>query len=430
MVLIAGATAVASALLMVAVAIVKLPSQPTEDLFNLVGEPGLRPGTVSGAVLLVMPLLLLLYQAVRLGTASRERRLAALRVAGATPRQVRRLGTLEVGVPVIAGAVAGLGVYGLLRVTLGGTPFSEIEEFAGSGPALVPSTVAPSWWQFLAITGAITALGVFVGLRASRRVIVTPLGVTRVQAPKPPRPWGLLLGGAAVGMGAIGIAAPLPRGAYTPLGIAVVLSVLVGAVMLAPWFAYRIGRRLSRRTGSPVTLLAARQLVVEPRPAGRAAAAVGAIGLVAGGAGGLATDVLAAGESDSFYVTSLALVGAALLVALAITTSSLAVHAVESLLDRRRALAALVAAGTEPSVLYAAQRRAAVIVAVPLAATGAVLGALVVGLTGMNPITGFVASVPAIAVVVLLTWVATHAAAGIVKPWMLKATAPANLRTE
>jgi hypothetical protein len=431
MLLIAASTAVASALLMVAVAIVRLPSEPAENLFNLVDEPGLRPGTVSGTVLLVLPLLLLLYQAVRLGTATRERRLAALRVAGATPRQVRRLGSLEVGVPVLAGAIAGLPLYGLLRVVFGGTPFSDVDEFASPAPVqLVPTTVTPSWWQFLAIIGAVTAVGILVGARASRQVVVTPLGVTRRQARRAPRPWGLVLVGAAAVLGAIGIAAPLPRDVYTPLGIAVVLSVVLGVVMLAPWFAYRIGCRLSHRTGSPVTLLAARQLVAEPRPAGRAAAAAGAIGLVAGGAGGLGAEVAVGNEWDSFFVTSFALVGAALLVALVVTTSALAVHAVESLLDRRRAMAALVAAGTEVAVIHAAQRRAAVLVAVPLVAAGSFFGALVVGMTGMSPVTGVVSSMPAIVAIVLLTWAAAYLAAGIVKPSLVRATAPVNLRTE
>ena len=44
-----------------------------------VADPGVRGGTAFGTVLLTVPALALLHQAVRLGTAARERRLAALR---------------------------------------------------------------------------------------------------------------------------------------------------------------------------------------------------------------------------------------------------------------------------------------------------------------------------------------------------------------
>ena len=85
MLLVAACTAVVSGLLMVAVALLLLPPQPDELLFNLVADPGVRGGTAFGTVLLTLPALMLLNQAVRLGTAARERRLAALRLAGATP---------------------------------------------------------------------------------------------------------------------------------------------------------------------------------------------------------------------------------------------------------------------------------------------------------------------------------------------------------
>jgi hypothetical protein len=98
-VLLAGCTAVVCGLLLVAVALLRLPEQPEESLFSLVAESGLRGGTTLATVLLAVPPLLLLYQAVRLGTAARERRLAGLRLAGATPGQVRRLGAIEVGIP-------------------------------------------------------------------------------------------------------------------------------------------------------------------------------------------------------------------------------------------------------------------------------------------------------------------------------------------
>ena len=77
--LLAGTTALATALLLIALTMLLLPGAPVEALFSLVAEPGLRWGTAFATALLVLPLLLMLNQVVRLGTATRERRLAALR---------------------------------------------------------------------------------------------------------------------------------------------------------------------------------------------------------------------------------------------------------------------------------------------------------------------------------------------------------------
>jgi len=108
-VLLASCTAVVTAPLLVVVSLARLPEYPNERLFSLVAESGTRGGTAFGVALLtVPPLLLLLYQAVRLGTASRERRYAALRLAGATPLEVRRLGAVEVGVSALVGSAAGV----------------------------------------------------------------------------------------------------------------------------------------------------------------------------------------------------------------------------------------------------------------------------------------------------------------------------------
>lgn len=142
--LLAGTTAVATALLLVALSMLLLPSSPAEVLFNLVAEPGLRYGTVFATAMLVLPLLLMLHQVVRLGTASRERRLAALRLAGATPAEVRKIGAVEVGIPVAAGAIAGLIVFILLRLPHGGQGFNPatgpLDDPTSSVRALSPRT--------------------------------------------------------------------------------------------------------------------------------------------------------------------------------------------------------------------------------------------------------------------------------------------------
>ncbi len=461
--LLAGATAVATALLLVALSMLLLPRSPAESLFTLVAEPGLRYGTAFATATLVLPLLLMLHQVVRLGTASRERRLAALRLAGATPAEVRRIGAVEVGIPVTAGAVAGPLVFTLLRLVLGGgslnpatgAPFDpayvgdSVNPAVSHSPlALVPTSVTGAWWQVVAMVAVVAVLGIATGTLASRHLIASPLGVSRRALRPAPRPWGLLMVGA--GLCALPV---VMSGWYGPganlVPIAAGTLVVLGVIALAPWVAFRSGQRAARRTSDPATLIAAGHLVSDPRPAGRAAAAVGAIGIFSGGAAVMeAARFLvnpSAGIRDQFVVTSFLMVGAATLLVLVVTAMSLSVHAAESLVDRRRVLAALVAAGTPVSVLRDALRREATLTCLPLSFGGLLIGAGVAGVVGVFGAPG--AGAPGaedigvmveflllvglqLAATVALTMLAIVLAIRVVRRPLLLATAPANLRTE
>ncbi|WP_310526636.1 FtsX-like permease family protein, partial [Nocardioides sp.] len=426
MLLLGSCTAGVCALLLLMVSFARLPDSPDEALFNLVADPGTRGGTAFATGLLTLPPLLLLYQAVRLGTAARDRRLAALRLAGATPGDVRRLGALEVGIPAFAGSLAGIAVYWLLRQVLGGTPAGVALQGNGYvstlGLRLVPTSVAPQWWEALLVVVGTTVAGVIVGGRASRGVVVTPLGVSRRQASAPPRPWGLLLPLAAIPvsitLGTASDAAPLAFIGLTVLGV----------IALAPWAAYRAGRFAESRTASPAGLLAARRLVADPRPAGRAAAAVGAIALVSGGGGAVAADLVADDVSDPFYYISLALVASALLVALLVAIGTLAVHSVESMLDRKRSVASLAALGMPLDELESAQRWEARLVAMPVAAAGVLLGAATLTVVGVDasPV-ALLVLLADVVITLVLVWLAISAAVRITRPWALRAASVANL---
>ena len=448
--LLAGTTAVATALLLVALTMLLLPSQPVEALFSLVAEPGLRWGTAFATALLVLPLLSMLNQVVRLGTATRERRLAGLRLAGATPAEVRRIGAVEVGFPVTVGAMSGPLVFALLRTLFGGqrvtpgegmhvvdltvTPPSDVVSYSrlDSGLSLIPTSVTPAWWQIAVVVAVVAVAGVATGALASRHLITSPLGVSRRTRRPAPRPWGLLLVG--TGLGAMAVAASGMFGRGQAVVMAGILLVVLGAVALAPWVAFRSGQRAARRTSDPATLIAAGHLVSDPRPAGRAAAAVGAIGIVSGAAAVLQTSIFFGDigrNGDPFFVISFALVGVALILVLLVTAGTLAVHAAESLVDRRRVLAGLVAAGTPVSVLRDALRREAMLTSMPLSFGGVLIGALVAG--AANPIVnlaGLLLVCAQVAVTVGLTWAAIRIAIRAVAPRLLLATAPANLRTE
>jgi FtsX-like permease family len=453
--LLAGTTALATALVLVALTMLLLPSQPAEALFALVAMPGLRVGTAFATALLVVPLLLMLNQVVRLGTATRERRLAGLRLAGATPAEVRRIGAVEVGFPVTAGAISGPMVFALLRELFGGQrlagPSGGYYIDMGSAPALIPTSVTLAWWQIGAVVAVVAAAGIATGALASRHLVASPLGVSRRAQPPPPRAWGLLLlsaGLAAIAaakLGVLGVIGVFGALRY-PVMMAGILLVVLGTIALAPWVAFHSGQRATRRTSDPATLIAAAHLVSDPGPAGRAAAAVGAIGIVSGASAVLELNVAFLGPSgpfvDPFLAISFALVGVAITLVLLVTATTLAVHAAESILDRRRVLAALAATGTPVAVLRDSLLREAMLTSMPLSVGGVLLGVVVTGglpaISG-RPVTfleGWTLVVPVlivcaqVIVTVGLTWVAIRIAIRAVRHRLVLATSPDNLRTE
>jgi hypothetical protein len=358
--LVAGATALVSGLLLVAIAMARLWEQPAwtgdEWVLGAVRDPGTRPGAILGVLVLTLPLVLLLDQAVRLGTTARRRRFAALSVAGATRRDLRRWGAVEVGLPALLGGVLGVPVWWLL---------GRIHTLEGT--TLVPTSVGPGPWAVVAIllTGAYGAL---VGIRLGSRVDLDV--ARRAGGDRPPRPWSALLIVLAPALLVV-------AGDSDPVSLAMVLLLVAGIAGLAPWTAYVVARATASRTARPALLLAARRLQADPRPAGRAAASVGAVGLTAGVLAVFVPDVLATQTYDEGYYLGPALVAAVgAAVALVAIAVSLAVHLTESVLERRREMAALVATGVPMSVVSESQRLECLVSTVPLSVVGAALGGI------------------------------------------------------
>ncbi len=437
-----GCAALVSGLLLVAVTVTLLGpgyDQP-EQLANVVADPGVRMGYVLGLVLICVAPLALLRQVLRLGTAEREQRLAGLRLAGATPGEVHRLAAVEVGVPALLGGLLGVPVFLALRALLGGQRYGPMTSSPGSGfgtvrgeLSLVPVSVAPAWWHVVLVVLVVSAAGAAAGAWAARSVTVSPLGVARRKPRGAPRPWGLvlmLLGGVAwVASLRLGSA-----GSGTFLEIAFVALFILGLLVLTPWIAYRVGTAVASRASRPHVLLAASRLAADPRPAGRAAAAIGAIALVAGGGGALVAVLpdsyggAGFGAVEPMYSVPIVLAGCILLVALVLVVVTLAVHAAESLMDRKRAIASLAAAGTTREELERVQRWEIGLVAIPVTLIGVLIGSVPL-LVSASPGRYLWVSAVVDVVAVLLVGLAVLAAARITRPWLRRAARPTNLRT-
>ncbi|WP_433149716.1 FtsX-like permease family protein [Actinomadura nitritigenes] len=244
------------------------------------------------SVLMVVPLLVFGGAAARLTVARRDRRLAALRLVGATPGQVVAITTAEAVLTAAAGALAGTALYAaaipaLTRITI-----------AGGG------WYASDLWPGLPVTGAVlAAVPVLVGVSAVaglRRVVVSPLGVARRETPPALRAVRLLL------LGAVVVAFGATSGGLTGLGrlgLVIMLAFLVLAFLAinlaGPWVVALIGRITVGLARSPARLLAGRRLMDDPRSAWRTVAGVALTGFVAGFLallGGASSGTKASGE--------------------------------------------------------------------------------------------------------------------------------------
>ncbi|MFE3030382.1 ABC transporter permease [Streptomyces canus] len=324
-----------------------------------------------GAVmaLLLVPVLGFLGQCARIGAVHRDRRLAALRLAGAGAWQVRRIAALESGPACLAGSLtaAALGVPLLLH--------------------LWARPTALAWAGFALVAVAVPVLGAAVSMLSLRRVVASPLGwVRRVRPVWGPgralRALSVLLGVAGLLVCVSSITGGPVRPALGPPALfVVVLLVGVATVSLAGTTALRLGGVLASRAQSPALLIAAERLRQDPWAAARTHAAVLLVTVVGAGFVGVRQALLETlhtmrregtlSAGLGYYTTGIDLTAAAILVALALTVTGLAVGTMESLATRRRGLAAQVAAGVPQRVLA---RALLLETALPLAPAVAVAG--------------------------------------------------------
>jgi hypothetical protein len=359
---------------------------------GLLDRPGERRGVVAALVLLLVPVLGFLGQCARVGAVHRDRRLAALRLAGASPARVRRIAGLETGLACAAGSTVTAVFCVLLLLRVWQRP------------------PAPVWAGAALVAVAVPVLGTLVAVVALRRVIASPLGVVRRSRPRTGRGPALVGAGAAVLLAAgfalvtAGARQGAVWGALLVCGVVVLAG--AGAVVLSGVTARLVGRWAAGRTGSPAVLIAAERLREDPWAAARTHGAVLLVTVVGAGFVGVRRVMLERlGEGNaaggrSFYTAGLNLTAAALLVALCVALAALAVGSAEAVAVRRRALAVQVAVGVPRGVLV---RASLLETALPLGpgvvvagGGGVAVGAWYAGLAGSGGVPWGACVVPAV----------------------------------
>jgi hypothetical protein len=257
----AGATRVTSIL-------DKLPADCTRCIVGIRAD-GLDLVLSVVALAFLFPVLMFIGTATRLSAARREQRFAAMRLIGATPRQISVISTVESTVAAAIGTVIGFALFLLLRNPMASIPFT--------GSPFFPDDLALNLWDILGVAVGVPVGAAIAARIALRRVQISPLGVTRRVRPKPPRAYRLLP--LAAGLAELTFflnyfldPANRPRtgegqvAAYLP-GF---LLIMAGLVIAGPWLTMVGSRVLASRSKRPATLIAARRLADDPKAAFRA----------------------------------------------------------------------------------------------------------------------------------------------------------------
>lgn len=225
----------------------------------------LRVVLVVGALGLLVPVLVFVSTATRLGAARREQRLAAMRLAGATPRQADTVAAVEAALAAIVGALLGFVVFFVVRPSAARVPFD------GHSFYVADLHLALGWAVLIAF--GVPALAVAAALISLRRVRVSPLGVTRQTSAKRPTARRLVLLAAALAFFVITLAVfshgHSNDGAVFAIGLAFAL-IVVGIAVSGPWLTTVVARGMARGGRRAPSLLAARRLQHNPSAGFRA----------------------------------------------------------------------------------------------------------------------------------------------------------------
>lgn len=318
------------------------------------------------SVLLVVPLVSLAASAARMGALGRDRRLATLRLLGATPAEVVRLTAAETALQAAAGAVLGTVLY---LVTL---PAWAPLTFQAT-PVGPTGLLLPAGWILGVILGVVVLAAASAAL-GLRQVRISPLGVARESGrPKLGLRRVAVFVALLIAWNVIGSQLnQLKDVAAMASVVAVGLALFMGVINLIGPLVLQFFARMLVHSGGLRGRLAGRRLLDDPRGAWRAVSGLAFVGFVAGSLLALPTApdgtplpaierLLQQDMVTGAYLT--------LAISFAIAAAATSLNQVAAVLDRRRVLVHLDHAGA-PRGLFHAVRRTEVLLPTVLASVG------------------------------------------------------------
>ncbi|MGC4816433.1 FtsX-like permease family protein [Micromonospora sp. DT63] len=244
----------------------KLPNSRQVDTID--DKPALPETTVNlilGVIAggLLFPVLIFIGTATRLSAARREQRFAAMRLVGATPRQISTVAAVEAAAAAVAGTAVGFALFYAFREPLAGIPFTGMPFF--------PGDMSLGLLNILLVALGVPAGAALAAQISLRKVRISPLGVTRRVTPRAPRAYRLIpmVLGVAVLVFALGYR-PETSDGQTAIFLPGLLLIMAGLVFAGPWLTMVGARVMARYANRPATLIAARRLADNPKAGFRA----------------------------------------------------------------------------------------------------------------------------------------------------------------
>lgn len=241
-----------------------------------------------GVVVLLVPSLVLVASASRLTAARRERRLAALRLAGATPAQVTAMVAAETGVAALGGAVIGIAVSPVLHALATWVSWGGGTWFAGD--------FSLPWYAMVLVALVVPVLVVGAAVLGLRRVVRTPLMATGGHTPKPLSWTRLAIVPVAIALFFWTLTSTNLGNSATPVLLSLGL-LMWSPTIVGPWVTSALGGVFTKVWRKPAVLLAGRRLRDDPRAAYRASAGV----VLAVFAGSMALTLMPSLEAEAGY---------------------------------------------------------------------------------------------------------------------------------
>jgi hypothetical protein len=223
-------------------------------------SPYFRDAFAVGAIALLFPILILIGTATRLAAARREERFAALRLVGATARQISLIAAVDAAISGLLGAAIGIALFTAIRPALASSAVTSAHYFAGD--------VTPTLAGYGLVLAAVPAAAAMVAMLSLRRVRISPLGVARKVTPRAPSPWRLV----PLGLGLILFAVGMALSGSKSIGAAAypgLLLVMTGLITGGPWLTAWAARVAPRLLPGAAPMLAGRRLADNPRAAFR-----------------------------------------------------------------------------------------------------------------------------------------------------------------
>lgn len=225
----------------------------------------LRMLAIIGAVTLLAPVALFIAAATRLDAHQSEIRLSAMRLAGASPVDIRRYVTAEAMLAVVPGLLLGFGLFML------GRQLALFVTYMGYG--FFPEDVALSR-AAVACLVLIPLLVVGASIWGMRGVEVSPLGVRRGVTEHRISPLAPLVLCAGIVMFALVLRLEGTPGIAGLALAASVITIVVGLATTGPWIGRYVAALLARGVRAPALLLALRRIAGDARSSFRTVAGV------------------------------------------------------------------------------------------------------------------------------------------------------------